>query len=143
MKLGIKYKGNLIRNFKYTSSQANNKEKKTWLKLGEGQVAYKQDGSLVVHMEGVTHSNDGKIARQLKLDVDIIYQVQKIENDEINEGELKKLIHRYALPSATMMYEELIRKASSIDDAPPIVIDNMDLTGNVTLTSKDPEKLNK
>lgn len=143
MALGLKYKGNVIRKLEYTSSQSNNEEKKTWLELGEGQVAYKQDSSLVVHMEGVAHSNGDKVARLLKLDVDIIYQLQKDKNNEIDEKELKTIIHRYALPGAIMMYEELIKKTSSIDDAVPIVIDNMDLIGNVTLTSKNPENLNK
>lgn len=140
MTLGLKYKGSLITNLKYTSKRANKEEKKTWLELGKGQIAYKQDSSLVVHMEGVAKSNNDKVARSLTLGVNLIYKVEKPEDSEIDEEELKSLIHQYALPSATMMYEELIRKASSIDDAPQIVIDNMDLTGNVTLTSEEPEK---
>lgn len=143
MALGLKYKGNIIRKLEYTSLHSNNEENKTWLELGEGQIAYKQDDSLFVHMEGVAHSNGDKVTRLLKLDVDIIYQVQKNKNNEIDEKELKTIIHKYALPGAIMMYEELLKKISSIDDAPPIVIDNMNLIGDVTLTSEDPENLNK
>lgn len=140
MSLSLKYKGNLINKLSYDANLSDNEAKSTSLKLEDGQVALKQDNSLVVHMSGTVSDLDEeeKTTRSLSLSVDIIFAVENSNKKEsdISEHELKSLISDYALPSASLLFEELVKSCSSIDSAPPMMINSLDLTGRIALTNE-------
>ena len=140
MTLSLKYKGNLINELNYKANLSNNKAKTTSLKLNDGQVALKRDNSLVICMAGAISDLDdtNKPTRSLSLDVDIIFEVANTDKNDsnINEDELKNLISDYALPSASLLYEELVKSCSSIDSAPPMMLNSLELTGKVKLSNE-------